>query len=58
MKIDEALKQNPYNQERGSIGAYIRYLRYNVDGYYSKKSEEIRKELEIDKKLTAGRKQA
>jgi hypothetical protein len=56
MKIDEALKQNPYNQERGSIGAYIRYLRYNVDGYYSKKSEEIRKELEIDKKLTAGRK--
>jgi hypothetical protein len=56
MKIDEALKQNPYNQERGSIGAYIRYLRYNVDGYYSKKSEEIRKELEIDKKLTAERK--
>lgn len=56
MKIDEALKQNPYNQERGSIGAYIRYLRYNVNGYYSKKSEEIRKELEIDKKLTAERK--
>lgn len=56
MKIDEALKQNPYNPERGSIGAYIRYLRYNVDGYYSKKSEEIRKELEIDKKLTVGRK--
>lgn len=56
MKIDEALKQNLYNQERGSIGAYIRYLRYNVDGYYSKKSEEIRKELEIDKKLTAERK--
>lgn len=56
MKIDEALKQNPYNQERGNIGAYIRYLRYNVDGYYNKKSEEIRKELEINKKLTAGRK--
>lgn len=53
MKIDEALKQNPYNQERGSIGAYIRYLRYNVDGYYSKKSEEIRKELEIDKKTNS-----
>ena len=41
MKLEDALKQNPYDKTRGSKGAYIRYLRYTVDGWYSKKSEEI-----------------
>lgn len=40
MKLEDALKQNPYDKTRGSKGAYIRYLRYTVDGWYSKKSEE------------------
>lgn len=45
MKLGRALKENPYNPERGKVGAYIRYLRYNVDGWYNRKSENIRKEL-------------
>lgn len=46
MTLEQALKENPYNKERGTKGAYIRYLRYNVDGWYNRKSEDIRKELE------------
>ena len=49
MKLEDALKQNPYDKPRGSKGAYIRYLRYTVDGWYSKKSEEIRKQIDWDK---------
>lgn len=45
MNLEEAIKRNPYKEEKGSIGAYIRYLRYNVDGWYNRKSKEIRKEL-------------
>ena len=43
MKLEDALKQNPYDKTRGSKGAYIRYLRYTVDGWYSKKSEEMQR---------------
>lgn len=46
MTLDRALKENPYNPKRGKVGAYIRYLRYNVDGWYNRKSADIRKELE------------
>lgn len=49
MKLEDALKQNPYDKTRGSKGAYIRYLRYTVDAWYSKKSEEIRKQIDWDK---------
>ena len=49
VKLEDALKQNPYDKTRGSKGAYIRYLRYTVDGWYSKKSEEIRKQIDWDK---------
>lgn len=45
MTLKEAIKRNPYRKEKGSTGAYIRYLRYNVDGWYKRKSEEIRKEI-------------
>lgn len=45
MTLERALKENPYDRERGKAGAYIRYLRYNVDGWYNRKSEDIRKEL-------------
>ena len=43
MKLEEALKTNPYNKEKGNESAYIRYLRYTVDGFYSKTSEEVKK---------------
>lgn len=46
MTLEQAIEENPYDRERGKIGAYIRYLRYNVDGWYSRKSADIRKELE------------
>lgn len=49
MKLEDALKQNPYDKTRGSKGAYIRYLRYTVDGWYSKKSEEKRKRQAVKK---------
>lgn len=47
--LENAIKRNPYNPKQGSTGAYIRYLRYNVDGWYMRPSEEIRKELGWDK---------
>lgn len=46
MTLDRALKENPYSRERGKVGAYIRYLRYNVDGWYNRKSADVKKELE------------
>ena len=55
MKLEDALKQNPYDKTRGSKGAYIRYLRYTVDGWYSKKSEEIRKQIDWDKITKGGK---
>lgn len=33
MKLEDALKQNPYDKTRGSKGAYIRYLRYAMNTY-------------------------
>ena len=30
MKLEDALKQNPYDKTRGSKGAYIRYLRQSL----------------------------
>ena len=46
MNMDEAISKNPYDKERGKVSAYIRYIRYNVEGYFEKRSEEVRKELE------------
>lgn len=42
MTLEEAMKQNPYDPEKGSVGAYLRYLRYNVDGWHGVKSEDLR----------------
>lgn len=42
MNLDDALKNNPYDPKRGNISAYIRYLRYNVDGWYYKQSKDVR----------------
>lgn len=45
MTLNEAIKRNPYDATKGKIGAYIRYLRYNVDGYYHKTSDEVKQIL-------------
>lgn len=42
MTLQQAINNNPYNPNRGNLSAYIRYLRYNVDGYYNKSSKEVR----------------
>ena len=46
MTLDRALKQNPFDPDRGNLSAYIRYLRYNVDGWYNKTSQEVRRILQ------------
>lgn len=43
MTLEKAIKNNPYNANIGNISAYVRYLRYNVDGFYKLSSEEVRK---------------
>lgn len=54
MTLEQAMERNPYDPNRGGIGAYIRYLRYNVDGWYTRKSEDIREELFRGNKLVDG----
>lgn len=41
--IEQAIKSNPYDPNKGNISAYCRYLRYNVDGFYSKSNDEVKK---------------
>lgn len=43
ISLKNALKDNPYNPEKGNEAAYARYLRYNVYGWYNKTNEEVRK---------------
>jgi hypothetical protein len=40
--LEQALKENPYNPQRGNESAYCRYLRYRVKGFYTKTSKEVR----------------
>lgn len=47
MTLEEALKRNPYDPAKGNLSAYIRYLRYNVDGWYEKTSEEVRRSIGV-----------
>ena len=42
MTLEEALKYNPYDPNKGSKAAYCRYLRYNVRGYYRLPSSSVR----------------
>lgn len=42
MTLTEAMKRNPYDPKKGSVGAYLRYLRYNVDGWYHVTSDGLR----------------
>ena len=40
--LEEALKENPYDSERGNKAAYCRYLRYRVEGFYTKTNKEVK----------------
>lgn len=41
MSIDEAIKKNPFDTNKGTESAYCRYLRYNVEGWYKLDSKEV-----------------
>jgi hypothetical protein len=43
MTIDEAIKKNPFDPNKGNKSAYCRYLRYNVKGWYNLDSKEVLK---------------
>lgn len=42
MNLDEALNINPYDPTKGNESAYVRYLRYNVDGFYDLDSQVVK----------------
>ena len=43
MTLEEAIKRNPFDPNRGNKSAYCRYLRYNVTGWYNLDSKEVRR---------------
>lgn len=43
MTLEKAIENNPFDKSIGNLSAYIRYLRYNVDGFYKLESKEVRK---------------
>lgn len=43
MTLEEAIKRNPFDANRGNESAYCRYLRYNVTGWYNLDSKEVRR---------------
>lgn len=45
MTLDAAIADNPYNERRGNVTAYARYIRYNVDGMYNKTNDEVKRIL-------------
>ena len=40
--LEKALKENPYDSKRGNEAAYCRYLRYRVEGFYTKTNSEVK----------------
>lgn len=43
MTLEEAMNKNPYNPSKGNESAYVRYLRYTVDGFYELDNETVKK---------------
>lgn len=43
MTLEQAIKENPYDSKKGNLSAYCRYLRYNVDDFYPKTNDEVKK---------------
>ena len=42
MTLSEAIEKNPFDEKIGNESAYVRYLRYNVDGLYGCSSKEVK----------------
>ena len=42
MSLERAIKENPYDPDKGNLSAYCRYLRYNIDGFYTKTNDEVK----------------
>lgn len=43
MTLEQAIRRNPYDPNEGNLSAYCRYLRYNVDDFYTKTNDEVKK---------------
>lgn len=50
MTIQEAIKKNPFDSNKGNKSAYRRYLRYNVEGWYNLDSKEVLKSWQREEK--------
>ena len=50
MTIEEAIKKNPFDPNKGNQAAYCRYLRYNVEGWYNLDSKEVLRRWKVRKK--------
>lgn len=55
MTLEEAIKKNPYDPAKGNEAAYVRYLRYNVDGFYDLDSKTVRRMWEESRGKKDGR---
>ena len=56
MTIEEAIRKNPFDPNKGNTSAYCRYLRYNVEGWYALDSKEVLKRwlrMTIDEAIIA-----
>ena len=42
MTLEDAVRKNPFDNEKGDETAYCRYLRYNVNGFYELENKEVR----------------
>lgn len=42
MSLERAIRENPYDPDKGNLSAYCRYLRYNIDGFYTKTNDEVK----------------
>ena len=45
MTLEQAIKENPYDPNKGNLSAYCRYLRYNVDDFYTKTNDEVKTKI-------------
>lgn len=42
MTLVQAIARNPFDETKGNLSAYCRFLRYNVDGWYDKSNDEVK----------------
>ena len=41
MTLQQAMEKNHYDRNKCNLSAYARYIRYNVDRMYNKKSKDV-----------------